>query len=78
MPRGRGARRLEGVTEMHSTLDRLEARLELQAARIDELERRLRALLAHSLEQDGEPLSDEFVQVEDSPLVRSEPGPSAR
>ena len=51
---------------MHSTLDRLEARLDYQVARIDELYRRLDAL---GLRDDDEPLFDELVQLEDAPFV---------
>jgi hypothetical protein len=56
----------------HTALDRLEARIDRQAARIDEL---FRLLKARGLIQDpagvpNDALFDELVQVEDSPLAR--------
>jgi uncharacterized coiled-coil protein SlyX len=56
----------------HTTVDRLEARIDHQAARIDEL---FRLLKAHGLILDpayapNDVLCDELVQIEDSPLSR--------
>ena len=61
------------MTEMHSTLDRLEARLDYQASRIDAL---YRALEAHGVRVDdvtpgGDALFDALVRIEDAPLARS-------
>ena len=62
------------MSELHSLLDRLEARLDHQAARIDALYRTLEenGLLAPA-EPDSaqEELFDELLQVEDAPLAGS-------
>ena len=60
------------MTDTHSTNDRLEARLDYQAARIDEL---YRLLEEHELltppATDSDDLFDELFDVEDSPLTLS-------
>jgi hypothetical protein len=60
------------MTEMHSLLDRLEARIDQQAARIDALYRELeeRGMLRGAAQaQAVDPLFDELVDVEDAPLA---------
>lgn len=56
----------------HTALDRLEARLDHQAARIDELFRLLKArgLIPDLAALSTDALFDELVQIEDSPLAR--------
>ena len=62
------------MSEFHSLLDRLEGRIEYQAARIDAL---YRTLEEHGLLAPAEPdpaqeeLFDELLQVEDAPLAGS-------
>ena len=58
--------------QQHTGLDRLEARLDHQAARIDELFRLLKArgLIQDPADVPNDALFDELVQVEDSPLAR--------
>jgi uncharacterized coiled-coil protein SlyX len=63
-----------------TTLDRLEARIDHQAARIDELFRLLKArgLIQDPADVPSDALCDELVQFEDSPLARernTEPTP---
>ena len=60
------------MNDTHSPNDRLEARLDYQAARIDELYRLLEEheLLAPPA-TDSDDLFDELVDVEDSPLALS-------
>jgi hypothetical protein len=56
----------------HTALDRLEARIDHQAARIDELFRLLKArgLIQDPADASNGALFDELVQIEDSPLAR--------
>jgi hypothetical protein len=66
---------LPNMSELHSLLDRLEARLDYQAARIDAL---YRTLDEHGLLAPAEPdpaqeeLFDELLQVEDAPFAGSQ------
>jgi hypothetical protein len=81
MPRGDATPRLRTMTDTHSTLDRLEARLEYQSARIDAVTRTLeaRGILTDSADVDvyagvNDAFFDELVQIEDSPLARDTHG----
>jgi hypothetical protein len=58
----------------HTTVDRLEARIDHQAARIDELFRLLKArgLIPDPAYAPNDVLFDELVQIEDSPLGRDQ------
>lgn len=61
------------MTEMSSTIDRLEARLDYQAARIDALYALLQArgLLSRPADAGkGDALFDDLLDVEDAPLER--------
>ena len=69
------------MSEMQSTLDRLETRIDHQAARIDALYRllKLRGILPEPPENGtGDAFCDELVQIEDSPLAREVHRQSAR
>jgi hypothetical protein len=60
------------MTEMHSLLYRLEARIDHQAARIDALHRELeeRGILADATQAHAvDPLFDELVDPEDAPFA---------
>jgi hypothetical protein len=70
---GGTARKLRVMEEIHhTTLDRLEARIDHQAARIDEVFRLLkgRGLIERPADVPTDALCDELVQIEDSPLAR--------
>jgi hypothetical protein len=66
MPVRPGRHRLGPMTEMHSTLDRLEARIDYQAARIDALYLLLENLGVLTAD------TEEAVLFEDAPLARDE------
>ena len=73
MPPPRRLPTLREMSEIHSLLDRLEARLDYQAARVDALYRILEENGLRSYPGDDpaqEELFDELLQVEDAPLVR--------
>jgi hypothetical protein len=60
------------MTEMHSLLDRLEARIDQQAARIDALYRELetRGILPAAVDAPpADPFFDELVDLEDVPFT---------
>jgi hypothetical protein len=68
-----GRPKLGAMSEMHSTLDRLEARIDYQAARIDTLFELLdaRGILRRSANGvEGDALFDGLVQIEDTPFAR--------
>lgn len=61
------------MNEMHSTLDRLEARIDHQAARIDALYALLEARGLLQLPVDagrGDAFFDELAEIEDAPIAR--------
>jgi hypothetical protein len=73
MWRKRRVSKLRSMHEIHHTaLDRLEARIDHQAARIDEVFRLLKArgLIEDPTDVPDDALFDELVEVEDSPLAR--------
>jgi hypothetical protein len=69
------------MNESHSTVDRLEARIDHQAARVDELYRILKArgiIPAATASGGSDAFFDELVQIEDAPLSRDRTTHAAR
>ncbi len=68
------------MSDMHSSVERLETRLDYQAARLDALYRMLETagvLPRPARRGRGEAFFDELFQVEDSPLARQQREPRA-
>jgi hypothetical protein len=81
MPATAGAARLGAMSDTQSSLERLEARLDYQAARLDALYRMLETasvLPRPARRGRSDAFFDELFHVEDSPLAREQCEPAKR